>query len=188
MGLAFKGGVTVKRLRNVGLMVLLIGLGLTGCGQNGSSGQSQPSAQGQAAAVQGALPSTIADPPKHLDIPHWGARNPHFHVLSSGDQIRISSTDHGWNGQFVDLYFVPYANVKVEDGDYAVRDTASPQRIATARMKNDQTWSVTWNTKGHPLPQTFYILARTNTGQVNLERVIRSSGKYIDGGAESSLH
>lgn len=164
----------------LGVLTLILGLGLTGCTRDADNMQ-------QASIAEQALPANIADPPGHVNLLNWGVRNPHFDVNSAGNVIQISSTDHGWNGQFVDIYYVPYTNVEAHHGDYALRSRDTTQRIATARMKANQTWSATWDTKGNKLPASFYILVKTNTGQANIERVMKSDGTFVDGGAESPV-
>lgn len=153
----------------------------TGCGQTDYNSKRQ------ATIVEQALPSSIAGAPTQVNLPKWGVRNPHVHVRQRGSKVEMYSDDHGWNGHDVEVYYVPYANIDVYNGDYTLHSTYSLQKIATARIKSNGTWLATWDTKGQELPDRFYLLAKTNVGQATIEKVMSSPKGVIDGGAESSL-
>ncbi|UNO47462.1 hypothetical protein [Alicyclobacillus acidoterrestris] len=140
---------------------------LVGCGHTGND-----SANRQAAIASQELPSSIADKPAQLQLPHWQNRvNPHFDVRNKNGQVIFYSDDKLWNGHIMNLYYVPRDNVVVDNGEYSLRSTAPLQRIATTHMEKDQTWSVAWNIKGHELPKVFYVLARTDVNQTTIEKV-----------------
>lgn len=166
------------RIKQLGI-IAMVTLSLSGCGL------SNYDSKRQAAIVGQALPAAIAEAPTQVDLPKWGLRNPHVHVEMKDGKVVIYSTDQGWNGKYVDVYYVPYANVEMYNGDYMLRSKYSLQRIAVARMKPNQTWSAMWDTKGFDLPKDFFILVRTSVGEVTVEHVIWSNHQLIDGGAEA---
>lgn len=163
-------------------VTVLVGLTLmTGCGQ------SDHNSKRQAAIVEQALPSTMADSPTRVDLPKWGVRNPHVHVRERNGKVEVYSTDHGWNGKHVDIYYVPNANVDIKNGDYTLHSNNSLQKVATTKLKPNGTWLASWDLKGNELPDTFYLLARTNIGQATIEKVISSPKGVIDGGVASPV-
>ncbi|GLG00990.1 hypothetical protein Alches_10290 [Alicyclobacillus hesperidum subsp. aegles] len=170
----------MHRLTSVAVAVFSATWLLTGCGD-----ENRPA--NQAALAQQALPSAIADPPNKVDLPHYQARNPHFDVMTKDGNIVIRSDDHGWNGHTIDVYYAPPEAVMIHDGDYVLRDTTHLQRIASVPLKGNQTWVAVWNVKGHTLPREFYLLAKTNVGQANIEHVLWMNQRYIEGGAESRV-
>ncbi|WAH39039.1 hypothetical protein [Alicyclobacillus dauci] len=162
---------------------LLVSVLLVGCGN------SDYDSKRQSAIVEQMLPTAIADPPAEVDLPAFRMSNPHVFVNTRSDGItEIYSAERGqWNGKIVNVYYVPPADVKMDEGQYALHSVYPLQRIATTPIKRDLTWSATWNTKGHQLPHVFYILARTNVGQVTIEQVTWNNNKLYVTGAESSL-
>lgn len=163
-------------------LVIAAGIAMVGCGQ------SDYNTKQQSAIVEQSLPPSIAGAPEQLKLPKWGVRNPHVHVEMNHGKVEIYSDDHGWNGHTVNIYYVPSANVEYYNGDYALHSTYSLQRVATAPIKNNGTWRAVWDTKGHDMPDVFYILARTNVGQVTLEEVNWNAGNPIDVSHGSTSH
>jgi hypothetical protein len=156
---------------------MLTSLALVGCGQ------ADYDSKRQAAIMEQMLPPGLADAPAKVNLPKWGVRNPHVHVRSKDGKVEIYSDDTGWSGHTINVYYVPAANVEYYNGDYAVHSTYALQRVATAHLRKNGSWLATWNLKGHELPDIFYLLVRTDVGQVTVEKMKADGQKVTVTGA-----
>lgn len=135
--------------------------------------------------VSQTLPTTIAEAPTHISVPKWQVRNPHVFIRNSKGQV-IFYSDGFWNGRTIDIFYVPEANIELYEGNYALHDTYPLQRISSAKIQNGA-FTATWNISGHKLPSRFYILAKTNTGSVTIEKVAWKDHQVVISGSESPV-
>ncbi|MFB5191175.1 hypothetical protein [Alicyclobacillus fastidiosus] len=139
---------------------------LVGCGQSDNDSKRQ------AAIASQALPSSIADKPAAIQLPRWqNTITPHMYIRNEHGKVIFYSPDPQWNGHVMNIYYVPRDDVEVYNGKYALHSTSPLQRIATTRMKKDQSWAATWDVRGHELPKVFYVMARTDVNQTTIEKV-----------------
>lgn len=143
---------------------------LTGCGEYTAANQTlhHPTSAGADAA----LPTHVAGEPQTINIPHRLVNPPLLRAVAQGDQVHIYSNSR-WHGYQVTIYFLPRQNV-VQDADhYDVVSAKNIQKVATAEIRANGTWSTVWRSGNTKLPnhRTMFFLARSDNGEVGLAQI-----------------
>jgi hypothetical protein len=151
-------------------LIAAVCLGPTGCVPQRTAGNT--AAQVPAAAVNTPLPSDIAGPPETLSMLRRIPTPTPLEVRMHGNDWWIIANTP-WRGRIVTVYYVPQENV-LQDGDhYDLRSAVGLQRIATAEVRPDGTWTAIWSTRGlvRPTHPGVFLLARSDQGELGLGHV-----------------